>query len=362
MMEPSTKVRIHSIDALRGITLLGILLVHIAGMYGYGVQDYNTSFGRMLISFLYYAFNSRCAPVFSMLFGVSFYLILKNPEYTSSKFFWRCCLLMIIGIINKILYTYDALMWYGILGMLLLLFRNMSPRKLLISFFVIFVTSSILMQYNLGDLIFPINNNNRYIAGGNMTDIISYPMACAIEDYFRVVFNGGIFVTLSYFIIGYYWAKVKIIDNIKEYVTQKRVIVMGCGYIILGILYTVTHNVFILCIFYLTGSIFMAMLFIWIYYKKTSMFAFLESYGKLGLTNYSVQNYIGVTLVTTIIIPNRISFEYAILIFIFIYILQSVFSVVWLKFFRYGPMEWAWRCLTNMRYISNRNTYKQLNN
>nr|WP_274310439.1 DUF418 domain-containing protein [Solibacillus daqui] len=33
---------------------------------------------------------------------------------------------------------------------------------------------------------------------------------------------------------------------------------------------------------------------------------------------------------------------------------QIVFSNLWLKKFRYGPIEWLWRCGTYMRIYSNK--------
>jgi uncharacterized protein len=29
-----------------------------------------------------------------------------------------------------------------------------------------------------------------------------------------------------------------------------------------------------------------------------------------------------------------------------VWIFQMIFSVIWLRFFRFGPLEWLWRCLT----------------
>lgn len=121
--------RINSIDALRGATLLGILLVHVNGGFGYQFDTASFSlYEKGLRGVIYILLSNRCAPIFSMLFGVSFYLILRNPSYNSSKFLWRCILLICIGLFNKLFYTYDALMWYGLWGIMLLPMRN-TPQK-----------------------------------------------------------------------------------------------------------------------------------------------------------------------------------------------------------------------------------------
>lgn len=353
MLKTTTQVRIHSIDALRGVTLLGIFLVHVAGMYGYGIQDYNTALGNDFIRLLLALLNNRCAPIFSMLFGVSFYLILRNPEYTGGKFFWRCFLLMLIGILNKFFYTWDVLMWYAILGMCLLLFRNTPPRMLLIISMLLIALSSWLAYYNIGDMIFSTNTEvgNRYVSGNTMSDVLSYPITWAIKDNLRLIFNGGIFTTFSYFILGYYLGRRGVVENLNSYVTNKSVALFWSIYIIFALLYKSTNLILFEKLFYLTGAVSMAMLFIWIYNKKETWFRFLESYGKLGLTNYSMQNYVGITFVAMIVIPYKISFEYAIILFLGIYACQCLFSYVWLIYFKYGPFEWIWRCMTNLKYI-----------
>ncbi|MDE5871546.1 MAG: DUF418 domain-containing protein, partial [Muribaculaceae bacterium] len=32
-----------------------------------------------------------------------------------------------------------------------------------------------------------------------------------------------------------------------------------------------------------------------------------------------------------------------------VFLFQIRFSAIWLRFFRFGPLEWIWRCLTYLR-------------
>ena len=148
--------RITSIDALRGIVLLGILIVHTAGLFGFASNSYPffTEMDLYLQRCINLLLSGRCNIVFSILFGVSFYLILKNPQFSSKKFAWRCFLLIICGMIIKIFYTYDALMWYGIMGIILIIFRYQNPRILIVSFILFYLLSILLMKFSLGYLIF----------------------------------------------------------------------------------------------------------------------------------------------------------------------------------------------------------------
>ncbi len=73
--------------------------------------------------------------------------------------------------------------------------------------------------------------------------------------------------------------------------------------------------------------------------------------GRMALTNYLMQTVIstgifyhwGLGLFGETTRIERVGIVLA------IYAAQIVFSVLWLRFFRFGPMEWAWRSLTYLR-------------
>jgi uncharacterized protein len=77
----------------------------------------------------------------------------------------------------------------------------------------------------------------------------------------------------------------------------------------------------------------------------------LTSAGRMALTNYLMQSVIATTIFyyyglglfgqTTEV--QRIGIVFA------VYLLQLLLSVLWLRVFRFGPMEWLWRSLTYLR-------------
>lgn len=162
--------RIISIDALRAITLFGILLVHVLGTFGWGRVASATSVGNYIQVAIISLLENRCANVFAMLFGISFYLILRNPANTGKKFVWRCFLLVLIGLFNKIFFTSDALMWYGLWGMVLVAFRNLSVRNLWMMTIAMFALNFCLrygFKWHYTD--------TRYARAEGLWDVISYP-------------------------------------------------------------------------------------------------------------------------------------------------------------------------------------------
>ena len=98
----------------------------------------------------------------------------------------------------------------------MLLIQKMKNLILNIKFF--FFAIIFLAKYQIGTLIFHSPEIYRYQIGDSLLDIINYSVFDSAIDYLRVVFNSGIFGSLSYFILGYYLAKsgiIKKIDNLK---------------------------------------------------------------------------------------------------------------------------------------------------
>ena len=354
--------RINSIDALRGATLLGILLVHVNGGFGYQFDTASFSlYEKGLRGVIYILLSNRCAPIFSMLFGVSFYLILRNPSYSSSKFLWRCILLICIGLFNKLFYTYDALMWYGLCGIFLLPMRNTKPRTIFVVFVTVFIASCILSEYQIGSCLFRVDTPmHRYSGAFNLTNILEYPLTQSVVDYIRIVCDSGILWTYAYFVFGYYIARSGIIDSLEHYSIFKNLVLIGIPYFILLVLWGITlyFNIestvldWVLKLRSITGTLFYAVAFLWLYYKFPKVFNPLCAYGKCGLTNYSMQSILGVILMATLFIPKESGFLTIVITFLIFYILQMALSALWLKYFTNGPMEYVWRSMTNLRFKS----------
>ena len=351
-----TNERIGSIDALRAVVLFGILMVHTLQAFGFHGLETSTRLGEYLSKAISVLFVNRCATVFGILFGVSFYLILRNPNYSSWKFVWRCVILIGIGVFIKVFYTYDALMWYGIWGMFLVCFRKLSTKQLWLSLLLLYVLDLILFYFaDLTTLFFGSYNPpyDRYGSGNTLKDVLSYPIVNSILDHTKALI-GDPLGTLCKFLLGYCFARSGIIENIKSYAKIKWFLVFLFLYIGLWCVALLSGILWINGLSKWCGSLCYAIAFLWIYYKKSNLFSFLEPYGKLGLTNYAFQSIVGVTLCAVFFKPYGLTFEWIILTMVVFYAVQVMFSIWWLKRFRYGPLEYLWRCATEKRMISNK--------
>jgi len=132
--------RIEQIDALRGFALFGIIMTHMFEGYlasmtppqyvGFNILYPIDSFSQVVIQNL---FVGKFYAIFSMLFGLSFYLILDQKKGSSSlKFIWRLVLLFLIGFIHHIHYRGDFLTVYAVFGFALVLFRKVPDKIILI--------------------------------------------------------------------------------------------------------------------------------------------------------------------------------------------------------------------------------------
>ena len=366
-MQKQEKNRITSIDALRGITLFCILLIHSTAYFGYANPQINdmsfiSGFGHNISAAINWLFEGRANKVFEMLFGISFYLILRNPLYSSAKFVWRCVLLAIIGMFNLLFYTGDTLLWYGILGCVLTLFRKCSVKTLFLLFGCFFALGFLPLQIPVGNI---AAFASRYSIDNSIWDVMKYPLIYGYASFFSSI----PLRTLAYFVLGYGIAKSGVLEGLPMYASKKNILVLLSVYIVFFVLWIgfkdsiLGLNIIFRQLRDFFGAFFYILLFLRFYYTYTqqlsTLFSGLQAYGRLGLTNYSFQGILGVILSSCVIMRLRLSFEFAIVLYLLLYTGQLFFSYLWLKGHKYGPMEWLWRCLTSRKFTSNRIDVKQ---
>ena len=151
------KVRIRSIDTLRGVALLGILLMNIIA-FGLPYASYfNPVFDSNLEGInlsTYIAMDifveGSMRGIFSMLFGAGFLLFITKPDadedLVRGLYFRRTVLLILIGVFNAYILVWpgDILFTYGVAGLLLYVFRHYSAKKLALISGVIFALLAIM--------------------------------------------------------------------------------------------------------------------------------------------------------------------------------------------------------------------------
>ncbi len=141
-IKPTTgSERLAVLDALRGFALFGILLANLVSFMGYNtytsaeIVELPAS-DRAVLFFIDWFVEGKFYGIFSIMLGVGFALQAGRFRAADANFtaFWlrRMAVLCCIGLMHMYLvWNGDILTLYGLLGMLLPLFLNLSNRALL---------------------------------------------------------------------------------------------------------------------------------------------------------------------------------------------------------------------------------------
>lgn len=153
--------RIQSLDIMRGVVLLGILLMNINGMGLAGAYENPTvsggSTGWDLKTWITtnMFFEGTMRALFSLLFGVGMFILLDRLEKkgaginAANIYFRRLTWLLVFGLIHCYLLLWDGeiLYNYALMGFLVYSFRNLSPKKLILISLFLF-SAGALWNYN----------------------------------------------------------------------------------------------------------------------------------------------------------------------------------------------------------------------
>lgn len=145
--------RIGMLDTMRGIAVLGILIMNVTGFglpvayddptnWG-GHEGLNLTVWRIAALF----FEGTMRGMFTLLFGAGALLFLqrhtaRSPDLRPADLYFRRTMwLIVFGLLNGyvLLWPGDILFYYGVVGLLLFVFRNVSARKLIVAAAVIMI-------------------------------------------------------------------------------------------------------------------------------------------------------------------------------------------------------------------------------
>lgn len=191
MVRMATKQRFEIVDALRGFALAGIVIVHMVENYvgapvpeeamtatHQGIADY------FVDGFIMLFLRGKFFALFSFLFGLSFFIQMKNAGDSGynfkGRFLWRLLLLFGIGYLHHLFYRGDILTVYALLGVFLIPFYNSRNRTVLLVAAILFLGCG---RY----VVFLLNDGPSLFFDGELN-----PGHPAVVIYFDVIRNGNI--------------------------------------------------------------------------------------------------------------------------------------------------------------------------
>jgi uncharacterized protein len=385
----SSDNRILIVDSMRGMALMGILLLHSVEQWGIFRYPEHAStwlslLNRYTFQFITFLFAGKAYAIFSLLFGLSFFIILdrwsKQEINFRGKFLWRLCILAILGYLHGIIYFGDILLFFAIVSIPLLFLYKLS-NKVLISISVALMIQ-IPSLWQMAGVFFeqggqPPQPYSRQICGellnvfanGSFHDVcitnIWEGLLCRI---FWFLGSDKPLQMIGLFIWGFLIGRSRIFeDKTRTVWLAKRALLLGiAGFSVFffirrhigvwGLMDMHYYMVFDLVTSYrnLTQMIVMSGGFILLYQwaKTRSIFDLLAPYGRMSLTSYVTQSIIGVPLFYGygFAIYHYLGAFYSIFIGITILMIQCAFAHYWFKRYYYGPVEWLWRSFTFLNF------------
>ena len=132
-----TSQRLDVVDCLRGFVIVSIMLLHNLEHFELffqppGLPAWMVALDKVVSDSLFFLFGGKSYAIFSMLFGMTFYIQLNNRaqrgEDFRPRFAWRMMLLLMFGMLNSMIYQGDILALYAVLGLFLIPVAHLSSR------------------------------------------------------------------------------------------------------------------------------------------------------------------------------------------------------------------------------------------
>jgi uncharacterized protein len=379
--------RIDVADVLRGVAILGIVLVHFVEHFNFYAYP-DTATQGALLNFtdqvvwdsIFFLFGGKGYAIFALLFGFSFFIQDNNQRIKGNdfrlRFVWRLVLLFVIGLVNSLFYPGDILVLYSILGLVLVLVCRLPDRAVGVIALVLllqpmelwntvhalidpaFVPSRGWFDASFGDIA-PVQAEGSF--GQMLRTNIGTGLLANMDWY---VTNGRITQTAGLFVLGMLvgrrgwllgeeknlklwfkaicWSAVVFFATeglralLPEFVESRSVLRPLTqalkSYENMAMMIAMVGSLIIL--FYTT--------------RMQGVLMKLAPYGRMSLTNYLSQSVIGTMLFYHwgFSLYQVVGITYSILMGAVFFCLQLAFCRWWMKSHRHGPLEYLWKKAT----------------
>ena len=358
--------RITSLDLIRGVAVLGILLMNAVSFKLDDAAYFNLSadgsanwldwavgvFGEIFV-------DQKFMGLFSLLFGASMILFIDRAAARGARAvllnMWRNALLLLIGILHLAVWDGDVLTVYAVSSVFLLALRRLPNRWLIAIGAALFALSAALALLS------------QYIADSANASIAGLWTPGEIDDQSGlalVVLSGFFLRALGAILIGAGLYRTGFMSGAMSASAYRKTALIGLAIGLplaaLGVIATALNGysrevAFIGQIPNTLGTMpaalgYMSLIILWNSGADAWLKRRLRAVGRMALTNYLTQTLFGVIVLTTLLGDNDSVGRAALLLFVFaVWALQLWWSQAWLGRFLFGPAEWLWRVATYRR-------------
>lgn len=382
------KKRINSIDALRGFALIGIMLLHCMERFDLTLapvveSPFWQAIDTAVYDSLYFLFSGKSYAMFSLLFGLSFFMQMESQAAKGvdfrGRFLWRLALLFLFGYINGLVYMGEFFMVYAVLGVFLIPLYKVPTRWLLVLCVLLFLQIPAVISF-VSLLSDNVANEPTAAAAymdrlferaadvfinGSLMDVLSFNTFDGQSAKCLWVFNNFRYLQLlGLFIAGMLIGRQGIHKSEEKMVKYSHLFLPYClafwavFYAVAFLLPVWGVDGFALrvgqTLFKTYGNLGQMMVYfcgftlLYYRYKGQKVLDRIAPVGRMSVTNYMVQSIVGVSLFYGFGGNFAVEFNYlqSFLLGAAFCIIQIAYSNWWIKRFYYGPMEWLWRSLT----------------
>lgn len=377
--------RILIVDALRGIALFLIILIHFVEHFDFisfpesnFLFSADTDMAVMIAVFV--LISGKAYSVFALLFGFSFFVQMNNKEIDGidfrPRFLWRLTVLLVLGFIHSLYYRGDILHIYALLGMVLVLLYRVDTRVLyglsvllalqipmICSLVRSFVDPGYVYVQSFGMGFY--EEGNRVYAAGSFFDVAAYNLWKGRALVWAWTFYNGRYLQLiALFVLGFILGRKRVFEELSRY-RKPLIKILVTGFILVILLYSLNAviasgdftdsqkalvdsllNSYANLAF--TSVIVSLVILAYLRFRDNSFFRLFAIYGRMSLSNYLAMAIIGVLLFYGygFGLYRYMGSTWSLISGVIVFFILAGFSKYWLARFYYGPFEWLWRALT----------------
>lgn len=375
--QSATRPRILLADALRGLALMGLYIVHMVEyfeLYWYKPEPGWVHNG------IFFLFGGKAYGIFALLFGLSFFIILDNNRRRGRdfrlRFCWRLTLLWAFGYLHSLLYAGDILQLLALCGFLLVLSHGFSTRALIwiAAFFLVQVPHlALILLYTAA----PALSYDGPVFPGLMTANFEAFAYAALPELVRHNLLDGQLAKWAFFIeTGRLWNIIGLMFAgavlgrtgffEQQNPDKSKLIFCALGAALVCLALSAVRDIFptlftegmprwlagelvgyYINLTLITAGVCLFVLFFQFSPARTALLT-LAPAGKMTLTFYIAQSLIFVPVFYGFGLGayNDIGQVNSLMLGIACWIAQLLIAWIWLRKFRYGPLEGLWRRLT----------------
>lgn len=377
----SSQQRLYEIDALRGLSLLGIILMNIL-VFSFPYEESVLSdvvhgFDATLLHGITLLIIGSFYPIFTFLFGYGLSIMYDNCQMKGINYYpiilRRLIFLMIMGVLHGFfVFSGDILFGYAYTGLIAVLFIKSKAKRLIKAAIILFILKILLLVIPF--VVFSLLNDpytQHNFSGVSLAKLIEikqqglyteFLKINALENLYNVldVVTGSAYLEfLPYILLGIAAQKLKLVKKIqlrKQSAIKWGIICLITGYIVkipfaLDFSNSAYQNINIV------GGPIVAAGYILIFiamYQSAHLAKVLKVFtypGKLSLSVYLTQSIV-LSIVFLGIgggLYNQLSLYQSYTIALLVYGLQLAGYYFYLKYFKMGPFEWIWRKVTYLK-------------